>query len=209
MMRFFQSAAESQLAENGMSYDDLKEAKRAFILSRITIKILDECTIGDNLVASTYPTDSRGYTFLRCFGITRGGAPIAMATSAWALIDTESRGLIRVDGFPLGLNILPKHDLELGRFILPGEMQKVGIYTVGYGDIDRNRHMNNTVYPDVYMTFIPEENMRISEITVSYRSEAVIGEILTVFMSKNEDRIYFKTVKEDGTVNTEAEIKLI
>ena len=209
LMRFFQSAAESQLAENGMSYDNLKEAKRAFILSRITIKICQDGSVGDNLVAYTYPTESKGFTFQRCFGIDRCGEPIARATSAWALVDTETRRLLRVDSFDLGLELLPPHDLEMGRFILPKEMIEVGAYTVGYGAIDRNRHMNNTVYPDVYLTYLPPDKIRLTEITISYRSEAVMGDILKVFMSKGEDSFYFKTVKQDGTVNTEAEIKYI
>ena len=209
LMRFLQSSAESQLGENKMSYDELKTAKRAFILSRITVKINSDSGVGDTLVASTYPTDSRGFTFLRCFGIERDGEQICAATSAWALIDTESRSLLRVDSFELGLELHPAHDLSLARFILPREMNEVGIYTVGYGAIDRNRHMNNTAYPDVYLTYLPMDNIRISEITISYRSEALMGDILTIYMSKSEDSYYFKTVKQDGTVNTEAEIKYI
>ena len=69
--------------------------------------------------------------------------------------------------------------------------------------------MNNTVYPDVYLTFLPLGEKRISELTISYRSEAVMGEALAVFMANIDDTYYFKTVKSDGAVNTEAEIKLI
>ena len=208
LMRLMQSAAESQLSEVGLSYDNLKRDSKAFILSRITLKIYKDTTIEDELVASTYPTHSRGFTFMRCFGIEKDGEPVCAATSAWALIDTESRSLIRVDNFDLPLDIHPAIDCLLGRFILPKDMDEVGRYTVGYGDIDRNRHMNNTVYPDAYLTFLPLAKKRISELTISYRSEAVMGDVLSVFMKEIDGVYYFKTVKSDGTVNTEAEIRL-
>ena len=35
LMRYIQSAAQDQLTANGMSYNQLKEMKRAFILSKI------------------------------------------------------------------------------------------------------------------------------------------------------------------------------
>ena len=123
LMRLLQSTAESQLGAAGLSYDNLKADSKAFILSRITLKIYNDTKIEDELLASTYPTESRGFTFLRCFGIECDGAPVAAATSAWALIDTDTRGLIRVDRFNLPLELHPANDVALGRFILPKEMK--------------------------------------------------------------------------------------
>ena len=68
--------------------------------------------------------------------------------------------------------------------------------------------MNNTRYPDMYSNFLPLENKRIESITIFYSNEAPMGEKLTVQRAYSDGIYYFRTVREDGKVNTEAEIKI-
>lgn len=210
MMRYIQSAAQAQLSENGMSYDELREMKRAFLLSRITMEITEPVRAYDKLTALTFPTESRGYSFFRCYAIERGGETIGRAVSAWALIDTESRSLIRTDNFDLGLTTHDPHGLVLSRFIMPKGLTEVGKYRVEYGLSDQNMHMNNTVYPDMYASFLPLHGKRIHTISISYQSEAPMGAELTVLRGVDERGIYyFRTLRTDGRVNSEAQIRLV
>ena len=106
LLRYIQSSAQMQLNEHGMSYNELYENRhRAFLLSKITVEFYDEVREGDRLVAETFPVPSRGYSFLRCYQLWRDERIIGRAISAWALIDTEERRLIRtpllVRHFPL------------------------------------------------------------------------------------------------------------
>ena len=68
--------------------------------------------------------------------------------------------------------------------------------------------MNNTTYPDMYSNFLPLENKRIAEITINYNKEAPAGDILTVYRGESDGVYYFRTVRGDGAVNSEAEIRL-
>lgn len=210
LMRYIQSAAQTQLTENGMSYDQLKEQKRAFILSRIKLEFTEPVRAYEPLVAVTYPCNSRGYSFLRCYALERYGVAVGKAVSVWALIDTDTRSLIKVNDFELGLETHEPHNLELNRFALPSVLQDVGTYTVNYGDLDQNRHMNNTRYPDMYSNFLPLDGMRIKSISINYKNEAPKGERLRVERAEDPDgkTFYFRTVRSDGLVNTEAEIRL-
>ena len=209
LMRYIQTAAQSQLTENGMSYDRLKSMGKAFILARMTMEFTEPLRAYDKAVATSYPCESRAFTFLRCYTLEKEGKIIGKATSAWALIDTNTRSLVRVDDFDLGLTTHAPHDLELARFVIPREMDEVGKYLVGYGATDQNRHMNNTTYPDMYSSFLPLDGKRIHKISINYRSEAPTGEVLTFMRAHGEsDTYYFRTVREDGTVNSEAEISL-
>ena len=208
LMRYIQTAAQSQLTDNGMSYDQLKEMKRAFILSRIKMEFTATVRAYDQLTAISFPCDSRGYSFLRCYKLERGGETIGRAASIWALVDTDTRSLVKVNDFELGLETFSPLDLPLSRIIMPSEMTEVGKYAVTYGIIDQNRHMNNTTYPDMFSTFLPLENKRIAEITINYNNEAPAGELLTVFHGESNGYHYFKTVRADGKTNTEAEILL-
>ena len=94
IMKYIQSAAQSQLTANGMSYDNLKAAKRAFIISRFKLEILRPLSAHTPLTAITYPCESRGYSFLRCYALECDGEIVAKAISVWALVDTESRALL-------------------------------------------------------------------------------------------------------------------
>jgi acyl-ACP thioesterase len=87
-------------------------------------------------------------------------------------------------------------------------MHKVGNYTVYYSDTDQNRHMNNTRYPDMYSNFLPLDGKRIRSMSIAYMNEAPLGEVLSVEMAENDGFYYFRTVRSDGKINSEAQIEL-
>ena len=210
LMRYIQSAAQTQLTLNGMSYDELKDMKRAFILSRIKLEFTEPVRAYEPITAITYPCESKGYSFLRCYALEKNGRTIGRAVSMWALIDTETRALVKVNDFELGLDTHEPHSLALTRFTMPTAIREVGTYTVNYGDLDQNCHMNNTRYPDMYSNFLPLDGMRIRSISINYKNEAPRGARLRVERADAIDgrTYYFRTVREDGQVNTEAEIEL-
>ena len=208
LMKYVQLAAQAQLTENGMSYDELKNKNRAFILSRMKLEFTEPVRAFENLTAVTFPCESRGFSFLRCYKLKKGDKTVARAVSLWALIDTDTHSLVKVNDFELGLQTFDPLDMPLGRFVIPVAMSEVGNYSVHYGDVDQNKHMNNTRYPDMYANYLPIENNRICEITINYQNEAPAGDTLTVYMGSDGDVYYFRTVRSDGKVNTEAELRL-
>ena len=66
LMKYIQSAAQTQLTENGLSYDILRQKNKAFILSRIKLEFTESPRAYEPLTAITFPCNSRGYSFLRC-----------------------------------------------------------------------------------------------------------------------------------------------
>ena len=208
IMKYIQTAAQCQLTEGGMSYDNLKSNNRAFILSRVKLEVLRPLVAHTPLTAITYPCESRGYSFLRCYELECDGEVVARAVSIWALVDTESRALVKVNDFNLGLPTLPPNELVLRAMKLPSTLTDVGGYGVHYGDVDQNRHMNNTKYPDMYSNFLPLEGKMIRSITINYSNEARIGEKLRVQSAEENGYYYFRTVRADGQINSEAQIEL-
>ena len=207
LMKYIQNAAQTQLTLNGMSYDELKSMHRGFILSRIKMEFTEPVRAYEPLTAVTYPCESHGYSFLRCYSLEKEGRTIGKAVAIWALIDTETRALVKVSDFELGLDLHEPHDLDITRFTMPSVMREAGKYTVCYGDVDQNRHMNNTRYPDMYSNFLPLDGKRIRTLSINYRNEARSGETLRVELADGPipDSYYIRTVREDGKVNTEAE----
>ena len=208
LMKYIQSAAQTQLTANGMSYEELKRKNRVFVLSKIKMEFTDTIRAYEPLTAITYPANSRGYSFLRCYKLKKDGITVGRAVAVWALLDTETHGLVRVNDFDLGLTTYDVLDIPLSRILIPADIAPVGKYTVNYADTDQNRHMNNTRYPDMYSSFLPLENRRIENITISYLAEAPMGDTLTVERAVKDGVFYFRTITSDGKLNTEAEITL-
>lgn len=208
IMRYIQTAAQCQLTDSGMSYGELKEKNRAFILSRFKLEVNEPLYEYSPLTAITFPCESRGYGFVRCYALMRDEITVARAISVWGLIDTESKALVPVNGFELGLTTLPPIDMRFEHFRLPTSLVDVGGYGVHYGDVDRNMHMNNTRYPDMYSNFLPLEGKMISSISINYVNEAAIGEKLRVQRAYEDGFYYFRTVRGDGKINSGAKIEL-
>jgi len=208
LMRYIQGAAQSQLTDNGRSFEKLRDMKRAFILSRIKLEFTESVYAYDRLSAETFPCDSRGFTFLRCYLLKKGERTIGRAVSAWALIDTELHSLVRVNDFELGLETYSPLDLTLSHIAMPTKLKRLGEYKVVYSDLDQNNHMNNTRYPDMYSNFLPLDGKRIDKLTISYLNEASRGETLTVEGAESNGHFYIRTIKENGKINTEAELHI-
>lgn len=209
ILRYMQTAAQCQLTDNGMSYDQLKASKRAFVLSKLRLEIYKPLTAYMPLVAASYPCDSRGFTFLRGYTLEHCGEIVARAVSAWALIDTDNRSLVKVNDFELGLPTIPTAEIALMPLKLPvDKLADVGGYGVHYGDVDQNRHMNNTKYPNMYSNFLPLENKMISSISISYTNEAPMGEKMRVYRAEENGIYYFRTMRSDGKINSDAKIIL-
>ncbi len=209
LMRIIQSTAQAQLTDNNMSYDQLKASSRAFILARMKMEFYEPVRAYEKLEGISFPCPSRGYSFLRCYQLLKGDKVIGRAISAWALVDTDTHALVKVNDFELGLELFPPLDLTLTRFSLPDNMVEVGKYHVSYDRVDQNHHMNNTRYPDMYSSFLDLNGKRIAEITINYNKEAPEGDTLTVYYARLGDYHYFKTVRSDGLINSEAEIKTV
>lgn len=208
LLRYMQNAAQGQLNENGMSYEQLQARHRAFLLSRIHMEFTESPRAYQPLTAISYPCESRGYRFLRCYQLNQDDCVIGRAISVWALMDTETRALIKTTDFDLALPLLTPLDMSLGHFRLPDVMNEVGTYTVNYADLDQNRHMNNTHYPDIYCNFLPMDGYRVAEMSIFYAHEARFGERLRVLSAHAGDSYFFRTIRPDGEINSEAEVVL-
>ena len=208
LLRYIQSSAQQQLTDSGMSYDELKRMGKAFIISRMHAEFTSSVHTYDKLDAETFPCDSRGFSFLRCYRLLKDGEVIGRAISVWALVDINTRALVKVADFDLNLPTFAPLDITINHIKMPSTLADVGEYTVGYSDLDQNRHINNTKYADIFSNFLPLDKKRICSLTISYIHDAKWKEKIRVLRAEENGAYYIRTVKEDGTVNAEARIEL-
>jgi acyl-CoA thioesterase FadM len=213
MLRYIQDAAGHAHHCLGPTLEDLREKKMAYILSKVSMKLYALPRVYDRIRAVTWITPIKGFSFNRYGRIWRGDELLAEMSSVWALTDISDPGarkLLRGDS--VKLNFGTGEPLSLGfpaRFRIPNEivLTEAGVRPVLYADCDENRHMNNTVYPDMFCGYAEiEDGMRVSEFEVTYQTEAPMGDCLTICrgVDENRENHYFRSFRLDGKINAEA-----
>jgi len=212
VLRYMQDSSNSQMMAIKPSYEELFEKGLVFVLSRITISIYSPLRAHDRFEGETWASPSKGVTFNRCYRLTKEGSIIAEAVSAWALLNVNERRLCRVNEVDIDYGEEPLLELDMpARFRIPSEVQLtlVGERMVEYADCDLNGHMNNTHYPDILASYIGDmRGRRVAKMSISFVSEAPLGESIKIYSGVLDDVYYIRTVREDGKVNVEAEIYL-
>ncbi|MBQ4151129.1 MAG: hypothetical protein IJC81_04940 [Clostridia bacterium] len=199
-----------QMMKYPPSNDDLRKEGKGFILSRVVMSIhkdIHEC----DAIGETWATDSRGFSFCRCYRLEIDGETMAKAYTVWALLDINENKLIRYEDVAdrmIGGKPDAPFEMELPlRVRVPRaeEMVEVAKRKVYYSDTDLNGHMNNTKYLNMLCDFVSDiEKRQLCGINISYVAEAPLGDTLSVFSKDDGNCVYFKTVRSDGKTNCEA-----
>ncbi len=211
LLKFMQETSMRHMRARKPSYEELFDDKKAFILSNIRLEIYNPIYAYEDIVAKTWACPSRGFSFMRSYSIERNGEIMAEAHTTWALVNTEERKLYKVTDVDLS-SYDTDEPVELEnplRIRVPNEvpMSLIGEYTVRFTDTDLNGHMNNTNYPDMIINCIPSpENIRVKSIGISFINDIKRGESVKIYMVKTDGKHYFRSIKEDGSTNIEAEI---
>jgi acyl-CoA thioesterase FadM len=210
-LKLMQETAMLQMKGVGTSYEELFNQKKAFILSTIRLEFISPIFAYDEVEVDTWAHEGKGFTFPRFFEIRRDGETVAEGASSWALVHTEEKRLISqseidLSHFPCDEPLKTEHSQRI-RIPSALPLSLVGEYTVRYSDIDLNGHMNNTNYPGVICDYLPSiDKIRITSMGISFLNEAKYGEVLKVYLGRVDSKYFFRTVREDGKTNIEAEI---
>ena len=210
-LRYMQTAANLQLHTFGPTSDELRASGRAFVLTRVSLDFPLPLHAYETVTAESFALESRGFLFGRCFRLSRGEDTCVLGESVWALIDIETHKPQSVSSFKAGFETHePPHARLPMRFLMPQDehFEAVGDYRVTYDRVDANRHMNNTNYPDMLAEFLPMEQKRVRHMILNFQREAPAKQTLSVYRAMIGDTYYFRTLREDGTVNVEAEVTL-
>ena len=210
--RWMQEAANRQMRAEGPSYDELMERGLSFLLSRMCVDFIRPIIQYEELTVETFALPSRGYSFERGYRITdEAGQTVATGQSVWALYDLNAGRLARVETLGEGYSTgeAPAVSAPV-RFLIPETvaLTRVGERKIAWSDVDVNRHVNNTGYPNVLYDFLPDPGEgELFGMSLNYRHEAKLGETLTVLFGEEPTeegkRRWFRTLVGDE-INVEA-----
>jgi len=207
-LMLMQECANMQMEKYGPSLGTLMQQGMIFVVSRHMMNFYLPIYEYDKITVEAWTCPSHGYTFRRNLQILKDGKLAADTSSLWALYDTNEEKLVRVDNLKYNFD----HDEQI--FADPPQRIKptcdfisVGKRKIVYSDVDCNRHMNNTKYPDMLCDYIDGiENMTVKQCYIYYVHEAPLHEVLDINIShaENDNHYYFKTIKQNGEVNAQA-----
>lgn len=200
LMRLFEDAGEKHITYEGSPSALLREKyNAAYVITRSSVRICALPRGGDTVSVATWCNGINGARLLRNYSLCdKSGTLLAEAKSEFTLIDLEKRKILRLGKFPeianAGYTSAPENGCpDVEKLCLSAKDGKAFERKLVFSDIDRNGHLNNTVYYDIMYDFLPEAftAKMPKHIAVNFTGEAYMGETLTVKTALPSDTAEF------------------
>ncbi len=182
LLNMMQESAMKSASEFGVSVEKLAARGIAWVLSRITIEILDYPKVGDEIWVDTFPVEMGRFLTQRDYFLYHQNNIFLKATSQWLVFNLEKRSLASIpDDFRA--IVLPKHDHAFSsistkiRVLQTIDLEKY--FSVNFHHIDFNEHTNNVVYVQWVIESVPEETLwtqQLKSIDIAFKGESRYNE---------------------------------
>jgi acyl-ACP thioesterase len=205
LLNYLQSAAGDHAAMLGVSVADLLEIGYTWVMSRIHLAMEYYPRGGDTIRLRTWPATRETLLTVRDFELRdMNGNLIGRATTSWAVLSLKTRRLVKlVDVLPI-YQVYPVRAIDDTFSPLPAlEKSEYELrLPVLRGDLDINRHVNNTVYAGWALETIPEKvdnRFRLASIEIGFRAEALYGDTIVARSAKADGECSFIHSIENGS----------
>lgn len=192
----------------GYGVNNIKETKVTWILLDWKLKVINRPTYGQVLTVNTWGKGMNKFFTYRDYEIYDNNNNLcAIATSKWALIDTEKGKMSR-----LTENIINAYKPEkktvfeensLDKVKIPEEFSNTIKYEVIRKDIDINNHMHNLYYLDLAYEVLPDEiynKKPFDYVRITYKKEIKLGEKVNCKYVEQDGKYVIVIKSEDETV---------
>ena len=182
VLSIFQDVASTHAEEIGVGFKTMLDKNLYWVLSRVKFDILKMPCVNQTVIVETWPHEKGRIDFDRDFKIlSLDNEVLIVGTSKWCVIDTVNRSLQRTDN----VNYVGEYCLDVNytdrfnKISLPEEsLEQKFVHTVGFCDLDHNKHMNNTNYANLVLNATTNKTFKHFEI--NYVNECKLNEQITV-----------------------------
>ena len=182
LLGFLEDAAGEHAAAYQLNSTDLRGRGLMWVLTRYHLRLLRAPRYGEEVRVATWPSALRGKVALRDFEVRDAtGSTIALATTAWAVLDMRTRR-------PRSLDDVVPSDYAVDRRAIAddfeplpslAEPQRDVTLPVMLRDLDMNHHVNHAVYLQWALEAVPPERLEAGlprDIEIAYLAEARLGD---------------------------------
>ncbi|MCX6582778.1 MAG: thioesterase [Candidatus Aminicenantes bacterium] len=191
--KFMQETAYNHANHLDFGYDQLKEQGLFWVLSRLLISIDKYPRWGDKIRVRTWPSGVEGLLAYREFKVLDAqGNPIAAASSAWLMLDSEKHRPQRPELLKDRNGLFPTEcalDRRPAKILSLTEPKEGMFFPVRYSDLDLYDHVNNAKYMQWILDSYPEELLRRNETTIfeiNFLAEAKMGDDVAIHTQEIE-----------------------
>ena len=214
IINYMQDMAVCHADSLGNGVNNAAETHTAWLLLNWKIKVFNRPKCEDIIKINTWPrTMERCYSW-REFEVFNGENKVAIATSKWVLVNTETGRIERVSE-ELKEKYKLKEECVFDEEITeklkePEEMNLMYEDRVGRTRIDTNNHLNNLYYLDYAIESLPEEvyeNNTFNNIEIMYKKEIKYKDkIKCLYKCENNEHIV--AIKSEDLKTLHAIVKL-
>lgn len=181
---YLQEAAGLHAAQLGASMERLAESGLAWVLHRMRVEVARWPRQGEQVEVLTWPSRFDRVLADREFEVRVHEAPVAAATTRWAVADLLARRPVRMPEFILAL---PVEARTAGVAVGRGELKEVSraavtrTFPVRRADLDVVGHVNNTQYAGWVAETVPDdvaETRHPVALEIVFRQEARLGDVV-------------------------------
>ncbi|MDO4523451.1 MAG: thioesterase [Eubacteriales bacterium] len=160
IINYFQDCSTFQSEELGNGMELLESRGKAWILACWNLGILRRPGLAEQITVQTWPTGIKGFFAERNFRMLDAqGETLAYANTQWIYLDVKTGHPCRVDEDVMQL-YREEEPLPLGKIVrkimIPEECVEEPHFSVKYGHLDANHHVNNGQYIRMAQDYIPE-----------------------------------------------------
>ena len=183
MANYLQEVAYHHANELGFGYDQMKERRTLWMLSRMKIQMLRYPAWNDKVVVETWPSGIDKVFALRDFRIYDSrGEVLGIATTYWLIVHLDTHRPIRpgteLDRYSNIEYGDPVFDSKLEKISLPGDVSPLGQHRVVFSDLDIVGHVNNVKYIEWSIdASMPKDSLdrAIDVFEINFKHEALLG----------------------------------
>lgn len=180
LLYFAQEIAGEHCLQLRTDWETLQKKQLFWALVRTKVQISKLPQTGQTLTLETWPMPQTRIAYPRCtVAYDETGEECFRSISLWVLMDTQGRNMVLPDKANLQVpGIIRGTEPEAPRALPVLREGQTLCRTVGFGELDKNLHMNNTKYLDWVMDLCPSSFHRDhtpEEITLCYLTEAREG----------------------------------
>ena len=202
ILSIFQDVAANHAEEIGVGYLTMLNKNLYWVLSRVKFDIIKQPQIDETVTVETWPHEKGRIDFDRDMKIlSEDGAVLITATSKWCVIDTVNRRLQKTENVNYIGEIHPEinYTEKFDKIALPESGQSFMFsHSVGFCDLDHNKHMNNTNYANLIANAIT--NKTVTHFEINFINECLENDEISIFKTTSDSGEYIVGKVQDKTV---------
>ncbi len=177
ILYFAQEVAGGHCVQLGLDWETLAKKGMFWAAIRHKVSVTRLPMRGETITVETWPMPTTRVAYPRAMAAYDAqGKELFRSVSLWVLMDMESRAMLLPGKSGVEVpGIVRGGELDAPASLNPRELTELTHRTVGYTELDRNGHMNNTRYLDWVADLLPStfhSGHPVREFTVCYLSEA-------------------------------------